>query len=80
MESDALNILIRGDLRLQLQRAPEIVKAVRRRTGLTQAEFSQLLDVHQSTVSLWERGVRFPHTENLEKFAKLLAVLEARWS
>jgi len=39
---------------------PERVAALRRRLGLTQAEFARRLGVRQQTVSEWETGLHRP--------------------
>jgi len=36
------------------------VKEIRKRTGLTQAKFSQLIDVNLGTLRNWEQGRREP--------------------
>lgn len=36
---------------------PAEIKDLRRRTGMTQAQFAEYLGVHASTVTDWERGV-----------------------
>jgi putative transcriptional regulator len=36
------------------------VKEIRRKTGLTQAKFSQLIDVNLGTLRNWEQGRRDP--------------------
>jgi DNA-binding XRE family transcriptional regulator len=38
----------------------ELIKALRRHMGLTQAEFAQRLGVRQATVSEWEKGIHTP--------------------
>ena len=38
---------------------------LRRRLGLTQMSFAQTLNVNQSTVSRWEKGLAYPTTEHL---------------
>ncbi|GET37138.1 helix-turn-helix domain-containing protein [Microseira wollei] len=38
----------------------ELIKALRRHMGLTQAEFAERLGVRQATVSEWEKGIHTP--------------------
>ncbi len=39
---------------------PAEIRAVRQSLGMTQAQFAQLLGVHNLTVSKWERGILEP--------------------
>ena len=50
----------------------ENIKELRRKAGLTQAEFAAAAGVTQSTVSQWESGITFPSTTNLPKIAEIL--------
>jgi DNA-binding transcriptional regulator YiaG len=50
----------------------ELVKALRRHMGLTQAEFAERLGVRQKTVSEWENGVYAP-TRSKSKHLELVA-------
>ncbi len=65
--------------RLQVQRSGdtvlwngELIKALRRHMGLTQAEFAQRLGVYQQTVSQWENGAYEP-TLATSKYLTLVA-------
>ena len=49
----------------------ENIKELRRKAGLTQAEFAAAAGVTQSTVSQWESGITFPSTTKLPKIAEL---------
>ncbi len=44
-----------------LQWNSELIKALRRHMGLTQAELAQQIGVRQATVSEWEKGIRTPN-------------------
>ncbi|MGQ4650341.1 DUF7662 domain-containing protein [Lyngbya aestuarii] len=50
----------------------ELIKALRRHMGLTQAEFAQRLGVYQQTVSQWENGAYEP-TLATSKYLTLIA-------
>ncbi|MEL7039454.1 MAG: helix-turn-helix transcriptional regulator [Cyanobacteria bacterium J06592_8] len=50
----------------------ELIKALRRYMGLTQAEFAERLGVRQQTVSEWENGVYSP-TRSTSKHLDLVA-------
>ncbi len=50
----------------------ELIKALRRHMGLTQAEFAQKLGVYQQTVSQWEKGAYEP-TLATSKYLTLIA-------
>ena len=43
-----------------MQDAAKFVRRVRKRLGLSQAEFSQRIDVPLDTVRSWEQGTRYP--------------------
>jgi DNA-binding transcriptional regulator YiaG len=65
--------------RLQVQRSGdtvlwngELIKALRRHMGLTQAKFAQRLGVYQQTVSQWENGAYEP-TLATSKYLTLVA-------
>ena len=46
-----------------------MLRNLRERAGLSQFELSKLLDVTQSTVSMWETGVTFPRRKMLVKLS-----------
>ena len=50
----------------------ELIKALRRHMGLTQAEFAERLGVYQQTVSQWEKGAYEP-TRATSKYLTLVA-------
>lgn len=50
----------------------ELIKALRRHMGLTQAEFAERLGVYQQTVSQWENGAYEP-TLATSKYLTLIA-------
>lgn len=47
------------------------IKAARKKAGLTQAELAQRLDIPFQSISQWERDVRNPKKETLEKLANI---------
>lgn len=50
------------------------IARLRKKTGLTQTEFAQHMDVHQSLVTKWERDVVQPRSKTLERIAEVLGV------
>lgn len=48
---------------------------LRKRTGLTQRQVAQALDVRESTVSEWERGISVPHLP-LRKVRRMLKIYQ----
>jgi transcriptional regulator with XRE-family HTH domain len=50
------------------------IARLRKRKGLTQAEFSQLVGVHIAHVPKWESGAVQPRAKALEKIAEVLDV------
>jgi transcriptional regulator with XRE-family HTH domain len=44
---------------------------IRRRTGLSQEQFSRLMGVQQATVSYWENGQHYPREVQLEMLKQL---------
>ncbi|WP_192498149.1 helix-turn-helix domain-containing protein [Tepidiforma bonchosmolovskayae] len=57
---------------------PERVTALRRRLGLTQAEFARRLGVRQQTVSEWETGLHRPRGASTT-LLRMLAEEAGRW-
>jgi predicted DNA-binding protein (UPF0251 family) len=58
----------------------EMVRALRLRSGLTQAQLAELLGVRQQTISEWERGIYRPtraRSKHLTLVAEKLAEYEA---
>ena len=47
----------------------EMITALRSKNRMSQKDLADSLYVDQSTVSRWERGIRFPDTELIEKMA-----------
>lgn len=50
----------------------DFVRSCRKRTGLTQRDLSNALNVYRETVAAWESGVQRPSYEHLEALLKLL--------
>lgn len=50
------------------------IQILRKETGLTQAELARKIDVSAITIQQYERGVREPNLETIEKIAKALGV------
>ena len=47
------------------------LRSLREKAGLSQCELSKILDVTQSTVSMWETGVTFPRRRILIKLSSV---------
>lgn len=47
------------------------LRSLREKAGLSQCELSKILDVTQSTVSMWETGVTFPRRRMLIKLSSV---------
>ena len=52
----------------------QLIKAARKRAGMTQAELADKLGIPYQSVSQWERGTRSPKIETLERIADALGV------
>ena len=52
----------------------ELITTLRSKNRMSQKDLADYLFVNQGTVSRWERGVRFPDTELIEKMATLFGV------
>lgn len=50
----------------------ENIKAARKAKGMTQAELAEKLDVPFQSISQWERDIRNPKHETLEKISRIL--------
>lgn len=50
------------------------IRAARKKAGMTQAELAERLEIPFQSVSQWERDVRNPKKETLEKIAEKLGV------
>lgn len=50
------------------------IRELRRKQGLTQAEFGKLLNVSASTIAFWETGKREPDIRKLKEIAKIFNV------
>lgn len=72
-----IDILARGRARRRLRSTPSYARLVRQRAGLTQTELAQVLGVDRSAVSRWESGRRLPRPEVLQRYADVLARIEA---
>ncbi len=42
------------------------------KSGFTQCQLADLLDVDQTTISKWENGVAYPHVAVLLQFSRLV--------
>jgi repressor LexA len=51
-----------------------ILKQLRKKQGLTQAQLANALHVHQTAVSQWECGRTFPDRETIIKLAAFYCV------
>lgn len=48
------------------------IRELRQNLGITQFELSEMLNVKQSTVAMWETGENSPRTDRLPEIAKAL--------
>ena len=54
---------------------PNSIRQYRVQRGLSQHRLSVALEVHRSTVSLWERGLRIPSVPRLFRMARELKTM-----
>lgn len=59
----------------QDQRSQPTPVNLRKRAGLTQRQIARALDVRESTISEWERGISVPHLP-LSKVKQMLEVYQ----
>lgn len=52
----------------------EIIKRLRQKRGITQAELARLCEVHQTAVSQWENGRTMPDKQTLVKLSDIFDV------
>lgn len=52
----------------------QLIKAARKKAGMTQLELAQRLQIPFQSVSQWERGLRNPKPETIEKIASAIGV------
>ena len=52
----------------------ENIKKFRKESGLSQQELADLVKIHQSNVSRWEKDISRPDYETLIKLAEVLGV------
>ncbi|WP_302659124.1 helix-turn-helix domain-containing protein [uncultured Dysosmobacter sp.] len=52
----------------------QILKAARKKAGFTQAELAAKLNIPYQSISQWERDLRQPKAETLEKIAEALGI------
>ena len=62
------------DWRLLIMKFPERLVSLRKKRGLNQKEFSQLLGMHVTQVRRYEKGTSQPTLDVLIKMAKVLSV------
>ena len=53
------------------------LKEYRKKSGLTQAELAERMDVHENTIRRWESGDFEPRSNDLQKLCGILGVTEA---
>lgn len=53
------------------------LKEYRKRSGLTQAELAEQMNVHENTIRRWEAGNFEPRSNDLQKLCRILGVTEA---
>ena len=54
-----------------LDMTPERIRFLRKRLGLSQAQLGQMMNVHQTLISHWEQGLRFPDDYQTEQLRHL---------
>ena len=52
----------------------ERIKAIRRNLGCSVKRLASLIDVDESTVTRWERGLSAPHSEHWNRIGRLVAL------
>jgi len=52
----------------------ETIKAMRKKSKLTQTDIAQLLQIHQTAVSQWEKGRTLPDVLSLKRLSELFCV------
>lgn len=52
----------------------ERIKGLRKKVGLTQKELSEILQVSQQTISLWESNATYPNAKDLILISKHFGV------
>ena len=57
-----------------------IFRAYRMKSGFTQCQLADLLDVDQTTISKWENGVAYPHVAVLLQFFAGIVKMERQKS
>lgn len=50
------------------------IKELRKKMGLSQEGLAQLLHVHQTAISQWERGTTLPDIDNLQHMSEYFSV------
>ena len=50
------------------------IKELRKRLGLSQDSLADILHVHQTAISQWERGLTSPDIDNLQHMSELFSV------
>jgi DNA-binding transcriptional regulator YiaG len=57
--------------------SPELIRAVRQTSELSQEDFGKAIKVDRATISRWESGRRIPRGPYLERLLELLRSLQA---
>ena len=55
----------------------QLLRRARKKAGLTQAELAEKLNISYQNISQWERDLRQPKVETLEKIAEALKISPA---
>ena len=55
----------------------EVIRNLRIKAGLTQAELASRIDVHEMTLRRWEQGVREPKAREIRRLCEVLGCSEA---
>lgn len=57
-----------------MKQFPTVLRALRKRAGMTQPELAEKLGVSRSAVSMYERGMREPNFSTLEALSDIFGV------
>jgi transcriptional regulator with XRE-family HTH domain len=68
---DVKEIVARAHRRRELP-PPQARQAIRQAAGISQEELASALGVSRQTVANWERGTRFPSSDHLVPYGRVL--------
>ena len=53
------------------------IKRLRKARGITQEKLADLMEVHENTIRLWEKGIREPRLSDITRLCEILGCTEA---